>query len=197
GGGGAGARGAAEAEYLPPFPLPPEEEAVRRLAVAVDDPLLGGGGEGGGHLPRHRDGLVEAKAARLEARPQVLALQPLHDQEELVVGEAVADVAHDGGVAQRRQRLRLAFEAAALDLARLRRLDGPRGAGPGVDAVVDDARAAAPGIALDLEATLEDVARLHGLMMPQSRIRFVGATRIGHVAVVPEPFLRNEARRLR
>ena len=62
------------------FTVPPRGLHVRRLEIAVNDPLLVGRFERLGDLPRHWQRLVERHRAPREPLRQVLAIHELHRQ---------------------------------------------------------------------------------------------------------------------
>ena len=101
------------------------QEQVLRLDVAVDDAALVRVRQRLGRPARQRDRLGERDRLALQARRQVLALQPLHGDEALArLGDAVGQVAHDRRVGQPGQDRRLLLEARRLaQLAPVQDLD--------------------------------------------------------------------------
>ena len=109
---------------------------------------------------RDRDRLRERDRRAIEARAQVLPLQPLHGDEPLaVVGDAVRQVTNDGRVGQSRQDRGLLLEARRLaDLAAVQDLDRYDRAVGQVASAVDRAHAAGAGLIEELEPAGDDPA---------------------------------------
>jgi hypothetical protein len=87
---------------------------VLRLEVAMDDPTLVRGGEAVGELGHEYQRIPDGHQPALELRRERLSLHVLHDDACLAVGLDldVVDGA-DGGVVERRGRLRFAHETLA------------------------------------------------------------------------------------
>ena len=84
---------------------------VRRLQIAVDDPLLVCGFERLGDLLRDRQRLVERMAPSADPLRQVLAIDELHDERREPGGFLEPVDCGDVRMIQRRERLGLALEA--------------------------------------------------------------------------------------
>jgi hypothetical protein len=111
-----------------PIDPPAGEEQVAGLQVAVDDPARVRRAERLGHPRRERHRLADRQRRAREPAPEVLAVEPLHDQVQLPRRRlAVRDVADDARVRQLREQLDLAREALGLLPARVGDdLDGHR-----------------------------------------------------------------------
>jgi hypothetical protein len=84
-------RHAREPEVGDPDAPAPVDHDVRRLEIAVDDPALVRGREPEADLPRDLDRLVARRTAQTaEHRGEILAVDVLHDDEDLSVLEEMS-----------------------------------------------------------------------------------------------------------
>ena len=149
-----------EVEHGDPLELLVAQEEVRGLDVAMDDAARVRDAERLGDAAHEGDGVAKTDRPARDARGERLALEPLHRDVELAArAQPVVDVAHDGGVAQRREHPRLAPEALQqLGAGAREQLERDRLAGLAIARAVDDAHAPLAGQALDLEAARHDFA---------------------------------------
>jgi hypothetical protein len=126
---------------------PPGHEDVRRLDVAVDDPLGVGGVESVGELDAEIEQRVVLRGSRRDAVPEGLALEPLHADEGLAL--VLADVVDgaDVRVVEGGSGPGLALESlpglAVGEQAFREELEGDAAPEPRVLGLVDDAHASA------------------------------------------------------
>ena len=105
----------AEVDELDRGALAADEEDVRELEVAVDDAARVDRGHRRGRSPHDLDRVAHAERRAPLALAEVLAVEPLHREEEApVVPGAVRDVLDDVRVAQIGEDRDLAREAGAL-----------------------------------------------------------------------------------
>jgi hypothetical protein len=144
----------AEVHQLDPLDGTALEEQVGGLDVAVDQTAGVKLGERAGDLLGEGERLGDGERLARQPLRQILALEPLHDQVALPVGEvAVRDVRHHAGVVDLGEDLGLAREALA-DVVGARREDLERDGSAAHPVVGAEHRphAAAAGLTLDVEA---------------------------------------------
>jgi hypothetical protein len=107
----------AEVDHLHAVDATVHEEEVLGLDVAVDDAARVGDAERLGHVAREEDRVRDRDRLARQARLERLAVEPLHRQVRAPVRDAVRHVAHEPGMVELGEDLRLALEA--LDVARL------------------------------------------------------------------------------
>src|SRR5262249_2939703 len=128
------------------------------------------GGERARDGARDVERLGDAGPPAGEVGGEVLAFEPLHDEEGAALGLAVVDVPDDAGVLEAGEEARLVLEALApVGGVRVEDLEGDGGAGGLVDGAVDRPHAAGAGEALDGEAAGDDVAGAHGWVSRSTR----------------------------
>jgi hypothetical protein len=153
-----------EVEHLDQVDAASREDQVGRLEIAVDDAARVRGAERFGDPGREGNGLAEGERAALEAGLEDLAVDPLHDEEQLSRGRhAVGDVADDAGVGELCKDLDLACEALG-EVALLvgEDLDGHGLAGDQIAGAEHRAHAAAADLLLELEPVVEQLPGNHG-----------------------------------
>ncbi len=163
----------AEVEQLHAIELVVRQEQVRRLDVAMHDAAFVRGAERFGDPPHQRDALAAGQPLVPHAVIERLAVEPLHREPQLArVRAAVGDVAHDAGMAQRREHADLAREAfGVIDRGRAQHLDRDGFSGLSIDRAKHRTHPARARHPFELEPVLHHIAGLHVLDRSLTRAR--------------------------
>ena len=152
-----------EVDHLNVGDLPRGQKEIARLEIAMNETARVQAPERVGHAACNRDRIVDGQRPRGEALLKVHPFEPRHDEvRRTVCGDAMAHVADDVRVRDRREDLDLLREAIGRSLlAALQHLEGDGAARRAIVRVIDHAHAAGSCGTQNLEAVGDDMPRLH------------------------------------